>query len=133
MIELTDRTGERRIDAARALVYCLRLQYYLRIIAFESIAYESDTVPEPTGGMNMAAMFDYARENGCTHLIVIAGGLPDDPPSALASAQRLVASGCQRVEIFYVGSRDPDTLAFMSELASLSGATRTQTRVRTEG
>ena len=122
----TETPGERRIDALRGIVYGLRTQHHnFRIIIFETSVYEADVIPEPAGGTNMAAMFDYAREQGAKHLVVVSDGSPDSPQHALAAAQRLVDSGCTHIDVFYVGPKGGyagAAMEFMERLAKLTGA-----------
>ena len=126
MNESTETQGERRIDALKGIVYGLRSQHHnFRIIIFESNVYEADVIPEPTGGTNMAALFDYAREQGAKHLIVVSDGCPDSASHALAAARKLVDSGCKRIDVFYVGPKGAYAQGaqdFMQSLAKLTGA-----------
>lgn len=122
----TDNPGEKRIDALRGVVYGLKAENKnFRTIIFETNVYESDIIPEPTGGTNMAAMFDYAREQDAAHLIVISDGQPDNAEFALRAAQRLVEHGCKRIDVFYVGPTGAwaeGATKFMNDLAALTGA-----------
>lgn len=126
MTEATENPGERRIDALRGVVYGLRQQHAaFRTIIFESSCYEADMIPEPTGGTNMTQMFDYAREQGAKHLIVISDGQPDSQEHALTAAQSLVNAGCKRIDVFYVGPKGgyaQGAVDFMNKLAKLTGA-----------
>lgn len=127
MNEATENPGERRVDALRGIVYGLRQQHaQFRMYVFESSVYETDMIPEPAGGTNMAQAFDYAREQGARHLVIISDGQPDSPAHALAAAERLVGEGgCKRIDVFYVGPKGmyaAGAEAFMQNLTKLTGA-----------
>lgn len=71
-------------------------------------------IPEPSGGTPMAEGINFCGKDGCTHLVVVSDGVPNDPEAAIEAAIAFNAP----IDVVYIGP-DGDTGAdFMRRLAA---------------
>lgn len=114
-----DSSGTRKIDALRTIVDRLRETHTWTQIVFESQAYQSDIIIEPTGGTNLTAALNMAADGHAKHIIVVSDGSPDNAQSALECAKTRLAG--VPIDTFYVGPEGGYGQQFLADLASMTG------------
>ena len=109
--------GRRRVDGLREAVRQIQAEAPTSMLAFsgrEASFVTTISNLEPAGGTPLSLALRLAADNGCTRVIVVSDGRPNDPMDALAVGQRL-----GRCDTIYVG--DGDGREFMRQLAERTG------------
>lgn len=104
--------GKKKIAALRQIVLDFPHE---RKFCFSSDCEETDQIPSPSGGTNLALAFCILKRASIRHAVLITDGLPDSEQAALEQ----VKDGRLKLDIFYVGP--PPAPSFLTELATLTG------------
>lgn len=113
------RTGERKIDALRAVVADVRASVMVPTAAFGMWGGTQlvDDVPEPSGSTPLHDAISFGRAREAKHLVVISDGMPDSTEAAMEEARKFGG----RIDAIYVGDDGGPGAKFMAELAALTG------------
>jgi len=121
------KTGQRRIDALRAVVDGLREGGPVPVAAF-GLFYTPDgtrtvqvvtDIPEPQGGTPLHDAIAFGTREGATHLVIVTDGEPDDADAAFAAAREFGNA----IDVFYIGDGNDGGARFCAALAKLTGGT----------
>lgn len=119
------RSGGRKIDALRKVASELQQTHPVPVVAFHgrisgSNAYVCDGIPEPSGGTPMHDAFDFCREQGASHIVLVTDGEPTPGRSyAIAAAKRFGGP----IDTFYIGNGNDSGAEFCKMLADMTGGT----------
>jgi hypothetical protein len=123
-------TGERKIEALRAVVADVRKNVNVPMIAFgpfPGVVDVTDQVPEPQGGTPMAQAIEHAHNGKKVHLIVISDGVPDSTQMTLDQAKKFMDDGGKRIDAIYIGNDGDYGAKFMADLAAVGGGSQSVT------
>jgi Mg-chelatase subunit ChlD len=111
-------TGQRRIDALRAIVNDVLADVVVPMASFGPSNGEIVlAVPEPGGSTPLAEAIQFARTCEKDHLVVISDGEPDSEVAALDQASQFGG----KIDAIFVGPEGSRGADFMRRLAALTG------------
>lgn len=113
--------GFRRIDRLREIVATLHQKGAdFRQIVFSDSPHESTTVPEPSGGTDLASALALALDNYATKIAVVSDGEPNSESAAMEQARRAKDAGVV-IDVMYCGPSGARGEQFLKELAQATG------------